>query len=107
MNRADIAATIAQLTDVDPATITRAQTVGQLALWTARTRAGRTVAAVLPAMRPATPPRWRRAYMARVEANLTGRCPACKTVVGTNARAEHENSCPVIDPRLARWLETA
>lgn len=107
MKRADTAARIATLTDVDPATITRGGTYGHLTLWSASTADGRTVVAVLPALRTCTPARWQRVYLDRVEANLTGRCPACQAVLDTTGHSEHDGRCPVVDPRLTRWLEVA
>lgn len=107
MNRAHTAATVATLTDVDPSTITQGGTYGHLSLWSATTVDGRTVVAVLPALRACAPARWQRVYLGRVEANLTGRCPACQAVLDTTGHTEHANRCPVVDPRLSRWLEVA
>lgn len=49
---------------------------------------GGTASTVLPALRPDAPPSVHRRYLARVTANLTGRCPLCGQVAGMSADPE-------------------
>lgn len=110
MNRSHQQAAIATLSKVNPSTITLAKRIGEHSLFIGSTREGERVMTVMPTLKANAPPRWRRTYFARIECNLTGRCPACEAVVGTstnpNAHAHHENNCPVLDPGLGRWVLT-
>lgn len=110
MNRSHQQSAIATLSEVDPSTITLAKRIGDHSLFIGSTGEGKRVMTVMPTLKPNAPPRWRRTYFARLECNLTGRCPSCETVVGTssnpNLGARHESNCPVIDPGLGRWVLT-
>jgi hypothetical protein len=110
MNRARQQAAISKLTGVDPSTITLAARFGCLSMFTGTLPSGKLVIAGMPTLKPNAPPRWRRVYFARIECNLTGRCPSCEATMGTGsnrvAQVNHEDNCPVIDPGLGDWVLT-
>jgi len=110
MNRARQQAAISKLTGVDPSTITLAESFECISVFTGTMNSGKQAITFMPTLKPNAPPRWRRIYFARIECNLTGRCPSCEATMGTGsnrvAQANHKNDCPVIDPGLNNWVLT-
>ena len=110
MNRARQQAAISKLTEVDPSTITLAERFGCISVFTGTMNSGKRVITVMATLKPNAPQRWRRAYFARIECTLTGRCPLCEAVVEISSngipQANHEDNCPVIDPGLGDWVLT-
>lgn len=85
----------------------RADTADGITIWSRDA-----VAVVMPTPRPDWPPTILNVYMARVESNLSGRCPFCLAVAHVQPTAPrqasgsiaHDDDCAVADAAFLRWF---
>jgi hypothetical protein len=98
------------MTTVDSTSIKLFRTIGTDDIYTAKTEDNANVLCVVPGLSIAAPRDVREWMRQRVEANLTGRCPACDACVtatqNITGTIKHEDSCTIstLPAWVKKWL---
>ena len=121
MNRADIAAAIASMSEVDTDSITLVASSPEGDLYIGTTPTGANMATIVRPLAATAPPRARWGYRCCVIATFAGRCELCEDVATVTSKTkalpsgighqtliqaavDHKPECPASAESLARWI---
>lgn len=121
MNRADIAAAIALMSEVDLDSIALVASSPEGDLYIGTTPAGANMATIVRPLVATAPPRARWGYRCRVIATFAGRCELCEDVAKVTSKTKafplgkssptlvqavvnHKPECPASAESLAHWI---